>query len=113
MLDYLRRLATTGFAYTSASVLSKLIALVTLPIYTGLLTATEYGQAEVLFGGVVAVSILVRFGLLEALLRFYYLPEENGNERVRSGFAGMFWATTALAVLLLPFADLISGPLQS
>ncbi len=66
-----------------------------------------------LFGGVVAVSILVRFGLLEALLRFYYLPEENGDDVVRSGFAGMFWATTFFAALLLPFADLMSGPLES
>ena len=113
MLDYLRRLATTGFAYTSASVLSKLIALVTLPIYTGLLTTFEYGQAELLFGGVVAVSILVRFGLLEALLRFYYLPEESGDDVVRSGFAAMFWTTTAFAIVLLPFASLIADPIHS
>ena len=113
MLDYLRRLATTGFAYTGASVISKLIALVTLPIYTGLLSTTEYGQAEVMFGGVVAVSIFVRFGLLEALLRFYYLPEEDGDDVVRSGFAGMFWATTAFALIALPFAPIISEAVHS
>ncbi len=113
MLDYLRRLATTGFAYTGASVLSKLIALVTLPIYTGLLSTTEYGQAEVMFGGVVAVSIFVRFGLLEALLRFYYLPQENGDDVVRSGFAGMFWGTTVFALVALPFAPLISDAVHS
>ena len=113
MLDYLRRLLTTGFAYTSASVLSKVIAVITLPVYTGLLSSAEYGQAEVLFGGVVAVSIFVRFGLMEALLRFYYLPDEDGNEVVRSGFAGMFWATTVVAVLLVPFASLIADPIHS
>ena len=34
MTGYLRRLATTGAAYTSSSVLSKLIAVVLLPLYT-------------------------------------------------------------------------------
>ena len=34
MLDYLRRLATTGAAYTAASVLSKLLAVALLPLYT-------------------------------------------------------------------------------
>ena len=37
MFEYLRRLATTGAAYTASSVLSKLIAVVLLPIYTALL----------------------------------------------------------------------------
>ena len=73
MLGYLRRLATTGFAYTAASVVSKIIAVILLPIYTALLDPSEYGQAEVLFGAVVAASIVVRFGVIEALLRFYYL----------------------------------------
>ena len=37
MLDYLRRLATTGFAYTGASVVSKLFAVALLPVYTALI----------------------------------------------------------------------------
>ena len=35
---YLRRLATTGAAYTAASILSKLIAVALLPLYTRYLT---------------------------------------------------------------------------
>ena len=34
MSGYLRRLATTGAAYTAASILSKLIAVALLPLYT-------------------------------------------------------------------------------
>ena len=41
MLSYLRRLATTGFAYTAASVFSKVIAVLLLPIYTALLEWME------------------------------------------------------------------------
>lgn len=113
MLDYLRRLATTGFAYTGASVISKLVAVALLPVYTALVSPSEYGQAEVLFAAVVAFSIVVRFGLLEALLRFYYLPSERGEDVVRTGFAALFWAVTAFSILLLPFADLIADALDS
>ena len=72
MSGYLRRLATTGAAYTAASILSKLIAVALLPLYTRHLSTTDYGAAEVLFAGVVTASIVVRLGLIEAVLRFYY-----------------------------------------
>ena len=36
MTGYLRRLATTGAAYTASSVISKLIAVALLPLYTRL-----------------------------------------------------------------------------
>jgi O-antigen/teichoic acid export membrane protein len=113
MLSYLRRLATTGFAYTAASVFSKIIAVLLLPIYTALLTPAEYGKAEILFGAVVAASIVVRFGLIEALLRLYYLPDEVPRKVVATGFAATFWATTAGALLLLPFAEPIADALES
>jgi len=113
MLSYLRRLATTGFAYTAASVFSKVIAVLLLPIYTALLTTTEYGKAEILFGAVVAASIFIRFGLIEALLRFYYLPDESPRKVVATGFAAIFWGSTVGALLLLPFAEPIASALES
>ena len=56
MSQYLRRLATTGAAYTASSVLSKLIAVALLPVYTRYLTPADYGAAEVLFMSQSAVS---------------------------------------------------------
>ena len=111
MFDYLRRLATTGAAYTAASVVSKLLAVALLPLYTSYLTTSDYGAAEVMFTTVVTASIIVRLGLIEALLRFFYIPEEDGDEVVRTGFAALFWATTAGALIALPFAEPISQAL--
>jgi O-antigen/teichoic acid export membrane protein len=113
MLDYLRRLASTGFAYTAASVISKVIAVLLLPLYTSYLSPADYGQAELLFSTVVAASIVIRLGLIEALMRFYYLPGERGERVIATGFAATLWATTAGALIALPLApqiaDLISG----
>jgi O-antigen/teichoic acid export membrane protein len=108
MSGYLRRLATTGAAYTAASILSKLIAVALLPLYTRYLTAADYGAAEILFAAVVLASIVVRFGLIEAILRFYYQEDEDPGGVVKSSFAGLFWLATVGALVLLPFA----GPLS-
>jgi O-antigen/teichoic acid export membrane protein len=111
MFGYLRRLATTGAAYTASSVISKLLAVALLPLYTAYLTPSDYGAAEVVLASVIAISIVVRFGLIEALLRFYYLPDVDRAAVVRTGFAALFWATTAGALILLPFAEPISRAL--
>src|SRR5207247_205277 len=86
MLGYLRRLATTGFAYTASSVLSKLIAVFLLPLYTRYLTPTDYGAAEVMLASVIATSIVIRFGVIEAILRFYYLADERRDAVLSTGF---------------------------
>ena len=108
MSGYLRRLATTGAAYTAASILSKVIAVALLPLYTRYLSTKDYGAAEVLFAAVVSASILVRLGLIEAILRFYYQEDEDPKEVVASTFAGLFWLSTLGALIALPLA----GPLS-
>jgi O-antigen/teichoic acid export membrane protein len=108
MSGYLRRLATTGAAYTAASILSKVIAVALLPLYTRHLTLSDYGVAEVLFAAVVFASIVVRLGLIEAILRFYYQEDEDPGRVVSGSFAGLFWLSTLAALVALPFA----GPLS-
>ena len=111
MFEYLRRLATTGAAYTASSVVSKLIAVFLLPIYTHYLTPSDYGAAEVMLASVIAASIVVRFGVIEAILRFYYLAGERPERVVSTGFAALFCGATALALIALPFAGPISQAL--
>jgi O-antigen/teichoic acid export membrane protein len=108
---YLRRLATTGAAYTAASIVSKLIAVALLPLYTRYLTTADYGAAEVMFAAVVSASIVVRLGTIEALLRFYYRDDENPARVVATSFAALFWVSTAAALIALPFAGAISEAL--
>jgi O-antigen/teichoic acid export membrane protein len=122
MLEYLRRLATTGAAYTASSVVSKLIAVFLLPIYTAYLSPSDYGAAEVMLAAVVAGSIIIRLGVIEAILRFYYLdeppsdssasrpgPDGSFQERVIStGFASLLWTATLAAGIALALAEPIS-----
>lgn len=108
MSGYLRRLATTGAAYTAASIISKLIAVALLPLYTRYLSPADYGAAEVMFSAVVAVSIVIRLGVVEALLRFYYKQGEDPERVVSTSFATLFWAGLIAVIVLYPFAGPIS-----
>jgi O-antigen/teichoic acid export membrane protein len=108
VFEHLRRLATTGAAYTAASVLSKLIAVFLLPVYTAYLSPAEFGDVEIMIATLVAASIVVRLGVIEAILRFYYLAGEQPEAVVRTGFASLFWTTTAVALVALPLAGPIS-----
>src|SRR5680860_1084982 len=104
MSGYLRRLATTGAAYTAASILSKLIAVALLPLYTRYLTPADYGAAEVLF----AAIIVFRLGVIEAVLRSYYKAGEDPDRVISTSFAALSWAGAVACALIFPFA----GPLS-
>src|SRR6266852_5459702 len=110
-MTYLRRLATTGAAYTGSSMLSKLIAVFLLPLYTRHLTPSQYGAAEVMLAAVIAGSIVIRFGLIEAILRFYYLGGERPQAVIATGFGALWPLATLAALAALPFAGPISQAL--
>jgi O-antigen/teichoic acid export membrane protein len=111
MFAYLRRLATTGASYTASSILSKLIAVFLLPLYTRYLTPSDYGAAEVLLSGVISASIVIRFGMIEAILRYYYLPDVDRRSVVGTGFAALLWTSTVAAAIGLVLAEPISRAL--
>ena len=110
-MAYLRRLATTGAAYTAYSALSKLIAVFLLPLYTRYLTPQEYGAAEVLMASVITASIAIRLGMIEAILRFYYLPDADRRQVVAGGFAVLVWSATIAGAIGLATAAPISTAL--
>jgi O-antigen/teichoic acid export membrane protein len=112
---YLKRLVTTGAAYQFGDILAKGLALVTLPLYTHHLSPDAYGAAEALLTAVILSSILLRVGVGEAFIRYYYDDEdEQRRARIaRTATATVAWTTTAAAVLALAFAGDISRLLLS
>ena len=111
MSGYLRRLATTGAAYTAASIFSKLIAVALLPLYTRYLSRPTTAPPRCSSPPSSSASIIVRLGVIEALLRFYYKEDEEPDRVVATSFASLFWFATAAALVALPFAKPISEAL--
>ena len=60
---------------------SKFIAVLLLPVYTRYIHPSGYGVVELLANGVIFISILVRFGMIEAFLRYYFTDAGPGAPR--------------------------------
>lgn len=110
MLDHLKRLVKTGAAYQAADIAAKGIAVFTLPLYTSHVSTSEYGAYSSLLTAVILASILVRFGVGEAFLRFYYQDEDQERRQriARTTIATVAWTTTVSAALLVAFAGPVS-----
>ena len=72
MLGYLKRLVVTGAAYQFGDIVAKALALLTLPLYTRHVSPQGYGAAETLLTAVILASIVLRGGVGEAFIRFYF-----------------------------------------
>ncbi|MGH2851689.1 MAG: lipopolysaccharide biosynthesis protein [Solirubrobacteraceae bacterium] len=110
MRDYLKRLVTAGFAYQAGDILSKGVAIFTLPLYTSYVSPDGYGYAETLLTAVILLSILLRLGVGEAFIRFYY-DDADPERRDRTAATAVVFvlATTTVAALA---GVALAGPLS-
>jgi O-antigen/teichoic acid export membrane protein len=110
MRSLFTRLLTGGASYQAASVLSAALALVTLPLYTRALSRSDFGVAETLLTFIILASILLRLGLGEAFVRFYFAtPEGAERDRLaRTTTSAVLLTTTATALA----AAALAGPLS-
>ncbi len=110
MTGYLKRLANSLAAYQVADVVSKFMAVLLLPVYTRYISPAGYGVVELLANGVIFISILVRFGMIESFLRFYFTDDdqERRDALVRRTTIFLLIATTISAAALAAAA----GPLS-
>jgi O-antigen/teichoic acid export membrane protein len=110
MRSLFSRLLAGGASYQAASVLSAVLALVTLPLYTRALSRSDFGVAETLLTFIILVSILLRLGLGEAFVRFWFqTPEGAERERLARVTTATVLLTTTAAALL---AAALAGPLS-
>jgi O-antigen/teichoic acid export membrane protein len=107
---YLKRLVTTGAAYQFGDILAKGFALLTLRLYTHHVSPEGYGAAETLLTAVILSSIVLRLGVGEAFIRFYF-DDDDGERRdriARTATATVAWTTTVAALVALLFAPQLS-----
>ena len=115
MSGYLLRLVRSLGAYQIADVVSKFIAILLLPVYTRYLAPNAYGAVGLLANTVILVSILVRFGIIEAFLRYYFTDEDAARRDALARRATLFLLITstiaalALAAAASPLSNLVLG----
>ncbi len=110
MRGYLKRLVTTGAAYQAAEIFAKAIAVFTLPLYTRHVSAEGYGAYNTLLTSVILASIVLRLGVGEAFVRFYFTDSDQHRRLriARTATATVAWTTTLAALVAVAFARELS-----
>mgnify|MGYP001158012371 CR=1 FL=1 len=115
MSGYLKRLVRSLGAYQLADVVSKFMAVLLLPVYTRYISPAGYGVVELLANGVIFISIVIRFGIIEAFLRYHFsdADQERQDALARRAIVFLLVTTTivaaVLAVLARPLSKLVLG----
>ena len=97
----LSRLIRGGAAYQSPALVSGLLALVTLPLYTRKLSPADLGVAETVLTFIILGSIVLRGGLAEALVRLWF-TEDDAETRARMARTAL--GTVAVVTTLVALA---------
>ncbi len=110
MTSYLKRLVSSLAAYQVADVVSKFIAVLLLPVYTRYIDPAGYGVVELLGNGVIFMSILVRFGIIEAFLRYYFVDDDpdRRDALARRALVFLLVVTTVVSAVLAAAAGPVS-----
>jgi O-antigen/teichoic acid export membrane protein/glycosyltransferase involved in cell wall biosynthesis len=106
----LRRLGKHSAIYGIGGLVSRVIAVLLLPIYTRYLTPADYGKIETLLALTTVMGLVLRAGITSAFFRFYFDADDHaGRVRVlRTSFWFTMGSATLGLVLLLMFASPLS-----
>lgn len=111
----LKRLGKHSAIYGLGGLVSRILAVLLLPLYTRYLSPSDYGKVETLIALTTVIGIALRMGIHSAFFRFYFDSTEPAARRrvLRTSF----WFTMAMATAGLiaglalagPIADLLFG----
>jgi O-antigen/teichoic acid export membrane protein len=111
----LARLGRHSAIYGLGGLVSRILAVLLLPLYTRYLTPADYGQIETLVALTTVLAIVLRAGISSAFFRFYF--DSPQPERRRTVLRTSFWFTmtsstlglAAVVALAAPISDLLFG----
>jgi O-antigen/teichoic acid export membrane protein len=90
MLKTLRRLAGLSVVYTIGDIATKGMSFLLLPLYARFLTPEDYGILAITGMIQAFLGMLTSFGMIGAILRFYYLLADDMQRRRFYGAMGVF-----------------------
>ena len=93
----LKRLGKHSAIYGLGGLVSRILAVLLLPLYTRYLSPSDYGQVETLIALTTVLTIVLRMGISSAFFRFYFDSPEP--EKRRLVLRTSFWFTMSMATL--------------
>ena len=105
----LKRLGKHSAIYGLGGLVSRILAVLLLPLYTRYLSPSDYGKVETLIALTTVVGIVLRFGIHSAFFRFYF--DSPDPEARRLVLRTSFWFTMAMATAGLIGGLLLAAPI--
>ena len=105
----LKRLGKHSAIYGLGGLVSRILAVLLLPLYTRYLTTSDYGQIETLIALVTVLTIVLQFGIGSAFFRFYFDAEDHDGRRLV--LRTSFWFTMTMATLGLVTVCALATPI--
>ena len=110
----LARLGRHSVIYGLGGLVSRILAVLLLPLYTSYLAPSSFGRVETLTAATAVAVIVLRMGVSTAFFRFYF--DHKDAARRLAVVRTSFWFTMAMAtvglVLCVAFAGSVSQALQ-
>src|ERR671938_841733 len=105
----LKRLAKHSAIYVLGGLVSRLLAVLLLPLYTSYLTTADYGKIETLIAATTVLVIVLRLGISSAFFRFYF--DSPDPERRVLVVRTSFWFTMVSATAGLAAGLIAATPI--
>ncbi|MGH3133567.1 MAG: lipopolysaccharide biosynthesis protein [Gaiellaceae bacterium] len=105
----LRRLGKHSAIYGLGGLVSRILAVLLLPVYTRYLSPSDYGKVETLIALTTVIGIALRMGITSAFFRFYFDSPDPGERR--AVLRTSFWFTMGMATVGLVAGLALSGPI--
>jgi O-antigen/teichoic acid export membrane protein len=105
----LRRLGRHSAVYGIGGIVSRVLAVFLLPLYTRYLTPDDLGAVGLLVALTAVLVTILRLGISSAFFRFYFDTDDSRGRRLVVQTS--FWFTMAMATLGLLAGLLLAGPI--
>jgi O-antigen/teichoic acid export membrane protein len=111
----LRRLGGQSAIYGLGGLVSRILAVLLLPLYTHYLSPSDYGRVETLVALTTVLTIVLRMGISSAFFRFWFDADDAAGHRIV--LRTSFWFTMTMATaglvaglaLATPISELLFG----
>src|SRR3954464_1282810 len=104
----LKRLARHSVIYGLGGLVSRILAVLLLPLYTSYLAPRAYGHVEILTSASAVAVIVLRMGVSTAFFRFYFDHKDAARRLVVVRTS--FWFTMTMATAGLVPAGVFRAP---
>jgi O-antigen/teichoic acid export membrane protein len=106
----LKRLGRHSVIYGLGGLVSRILAVLLLPLYTHYLSTSDYGEIETIVALTTVFAIVLRFGISSAFFRFYFDSADPAARR--TVLRTSFWFTMTMATAGLVAGLALAAPIS-